>query len=241
MYYLKLIQQFWEFNQIAKLNTTAVALYFYLLKSANDNDSYDLIISDVALGNALGIARKTVIAAKEKLRNFGLIKYNSKNGMPCHYRLLLDFSMESSSVRRRDNENKDAVISYESRFQKLDVPKKLMPTDAFELISQVTNLEDEETIAETPQKRQNSKGLNHPSWDEFFEYVKTLDGYDTAADPNIKVKYDLWCHNNWKNTSGRPITSWKSTIKSILPYLKNSSKSGTISIQDIPHIKRPES
>ena len=63
MYYQELIQKFWESGPKAQLGTTAVAIYLYLLKLANDNNGYDVTVSDVAIGNILGLTRKTVKSA----------------------------------------------------------------------------------------------------------------------------------------------------------------------------------
>ena len=86
MYYLELIQRFWDFNKKAKVSPTEVLLYFYLLKIGYENERYDFKISDVELGKELGLTRKTIKSTKEKLKNLGLIQFQSKNGLPCHYR-----------------------------------------------------------------------------------------------------------------------------------------------------------
>ena len=49
MYYLELIQWFWDFNKTAKLVHRSI-LYFYLLKIGYENDRYDFKISDIELG-----------------------------------------------------------------------------------------------------------------------------------------------------------------------------------------------
>ena len=84
MYYLELIQRFWDFNKTAKISPTEALLYFYLLKMGYENDRYDFKISDVELGRELGLTRKTIKSTKEKLKNLGLIQFQSKNGLPCH-------------------------------------------------------------------------------------------------------------------------------------------------------------
>ena len=84
MYYLELIQRFWDFNKTAKISSTEISLYFYLLKMGYENDSYDFKISDIELGKELGLTRKTIKSTKGKLKNLGLIQFQSKNGLPCH-------------------------------------------------------------------------------------------------------------------------------------------------------------
>lgn len=60
VYYLELIQRFWEFGPKARLSTTATVVYLYLLKQASDNNGYDVVISDVMLSETLGLTRKTL-------------------------------------------------------------------------------------------------------------------------------------------------------------------------------------
>jgi hypothetical protein len=96
VYYLELIQKFWSFNQKARLNTTAVAMYLYLLKLANDNGGYEFSITDSTVADALSLTRKTVKPTKEKLRALGLLQFENKRGHPCSYRLLLDYAIPVS-------------------------------------------------------------------------------------------------------------------------------------------------
>jgi hypothetical protein len=88
---------------------------------------------------------------------------------------------------------------------------------------------------------QSLKNNKIPSLDEFIEYAKSLEGYEPELELSVNEKYEVWKNNCWKNTSNRPISNWKSTLKSTLPYLKNTSGENSFSLQDIPNIKRPES
>ena len=108
MYYLELIERFWDFNKKAKISPTEILLYFYLLKMGYENDRYDFKISDVELGRELGLTRKTIKSTKEKLKNLGLVQFQSKNGLPCHYRLLLNYSFEIESKKLCKTEGTNA-------------------------------------------------------------------------------------------------------------------------------------
>ena len=99
MYYLELIDRFWDFNHKARLGSSAISLYLYLLKLGKDNDSYKVVISDVALGNALGITRRTIRPKRDKLRELGLIEFESKSGFPCNYRILLNYSFDIRMIK----------------------------------------------------------------------------------------------------------------------------------------------
>ena len=89
-------------------------------------------------------------------------------------------------------------------------------------------------------KRKHFKS-NQPSWGEFIAYAQTLENYNSQLVFSIEEKYKSWKNNGWRNTSNLPITNWKSTLKSTLPYLLNLKENSSFSLQDIPNIKRPES
>jgi hypothetical protein len=91
----ELIERLWRFNENTRLGATAIVMYLYLLKLGEQNNSYVIKISDTVLSNILGIHRNTVKPFREKLKNFGLILYTTKNGFPCTYRILLNYSFES--------------------------------------------------------------------------------------------------------------------------------------------------
>ncbi|WBX96506.1 hypothetical protein [Chryseobacterium gambrini] len=101
MYYLELIQRFWDFNKIVKISPTEIALYLYLLKIGYEKDRYDFKISDVELARELGLTRVTIKASKDKLKNRGLIQFQTSNGLPCYYRfqaLFLDNRFQKSKL-----------------------------------------------------------------------------------------------------------------------------------------------
>lgn len=78
MYYQELIERLWRFNENTRLGATAIAMYLYLLKLGEQNNSYVIKISDIVLSNILGIHRNTVKPFREKLKNLGLIQYTTK-------------------------------------------------------------------------------------------------------------------------------------------------------------------
>lgn len=253
MYYLELIQRFWDFNKIAKVSPTEVLLYFYLLKIGYENDRYDFKISDVELGKELGLTRKTIKSTKEKLKNLGLIQFQSKNGLPCHYRLLLNYSFEiepEKSIRNEEStivekdQNREVLEIFESILSaqnSVEAIKEIEINDGVKPSSEIPKQQKQKLEQRQEQEQQNLKNSKIPSLDEFMEYAKSLESYEPKLELSISEKYEVWINNDWKNTSNRPISNWKSTLKSTLPYLRNKSEENSLSLQDIPKIKRPES
>lgn len=212
MYYLKLIQRFWDFNKIVKISPTEIALYFYLLKIGYDNDRYGFTISDMALGKELGLTRVTIKTTREKLKNSGLIQFQTGKGIPCTYRLLLNYSFEIQSEKPQDEEYISTEIMHTS-----------------------------EVLKVAPEiDHQNNENIQIPSLDELIEYAGILPGYESRLDKGISEKYEVWINKGWKNALDRPIRNWKATLKSTLPYLINSTQDHQASVPEIPSIRRPE-
>ena len=247
MYYLELIQRFWDFNKTAKSSPTEVLLYFYLLKIGYENNRYDFKISDVELGKLLGLTRKTIKSTKEKLKSIGLIQFQTINGLPCHYRLLLNYSLEIEHEESIKKE-KSTIVEKDQKREILEISESILSAqNSIEAIKEIEINSDVKASSESSQKQkleleqQNLKNSKIPSLDEFIEYAKSLEGYESELELSISEKYESWINNGWKNTSNRPISNWKSTLKSTLPYLINKSEKNSLSLQDIPNIKRPES
>ena len=202
MYYLELLQKFWDFNKNVLIGSNAIAMYLYLLKLGNDCNGYCIKVSDVEISKTLQITRKTVIPTKEKLRDLGLIQYETKNGIPCSYRLILNYNIHIQEPVKN---------------------KTISPNRKVGVTPVLGNFE------------------NNVTWDEFISYAQSLEGYESFMDNLIHEKYVSWTNSGWKNNYGRPITNWKSSLKSIFPYLVNQLDEIKPSLKSIPNIKYPNS
>ncbi|SHM78230.1 hypothetical protein SAMN05444360_11791 [Chryseobacterium carnipullorum] len=245
MHYLELMQRFWDFNQKTSIGTTGISMYLYLLKIGSDNDSCDFQISDVVISIELGVTRKTVKSTKEKLRNLGLIQYQTTSGLACKYRLIGDYPSQISSP---EMVSKEEIGKEESIQKTVESGVSLLTDRPVQNFSENTNdHEIESYLSQTIQSSQpqptNQKGNdeNIPSLEEFMTYAETLKIYEPELDSEIQSKYENWKKNGWKNSSDRPITNWKSSLKSTLPFMKGQTESHQLSLQSIPDIKRPKS
>jgi hypothetical protein len=245
MHYLELIQRFWEFNQKASIGTTGISMYLYLLKIGSDNDSCGFQISDVVISIELGVTRKTVKSTKEKLRNLGLIQYEAKSGLACKYRLIGDYPLQipNPEILRKEEIGKEESIQ-----KTVESGVSLLTDRSVQNFSENTNDQEIESyLSQTIQSSQpqptNQKGHdeNIPSLEEFMTYAETLKIYAPELDSEIQSKYENWKQNGWKSSSDRPITNWKSSLKSTLPFMKSQTESHQLSLQSIPYIKRPKS
>lgn len=233
MYYLELIERFWIFNEKAKPGSTAVAMYLYLLKTARGSDAYDFKVSDVILSKELGLTRPTVKLTKEKLRDLGLIRFQTKNGVSGSYRMILSYSLEAIAPEKI----KRSEIQMTPSFQEL---KDDLNLDVLNLGVKIPSSNIDQKINASSIQPAN-ENIKIPELEEFLAYARTLAAYQSELNELITDKYHSWKDSGWKNNSDRLITNWKSSLKSTLPFLKNAAHDDQLSIQTIPDIKRPKS
>jgi len=211
MNYTELTTKFWSINEKSPLGASAIALYFFLLEKCRQNDGKDFTISDNAIGQKLSLTRPTINALKSKLRNVGLIQYQTRNGVPSIYRIITDISFLESEPFKKMIES--PIIN--------DIQPKIL---------------EEKTIHTST--REN---INIPSLDEFMNFAKSLEIYDETMDFAIKSKYESWRDNGWVNGLGIPINKWQNNLKNTLPHLKTSKKKPSgLQPNNIPTIKRPK-
>lgn len=233
MYYLELIQRFWDFNKNTNPGATAIAMYLYLLKIGKDNQSYDFRISDVVLSKELGLTRKTIKFTKEKLQNLGLIQFQTKNGLAGSYRLILNYPLHIS-VPKKIHKIK---LPRESVFQEPEEGENPLQTNLpIHCLPEIGSTQNRNSSLQPS----NDINSDIPDLIEFMAYAQTLEAYESQLDLSIKEKYKIWAENGWRNTSNRPITSWKSSLRNIVPYMKNDAIDTSILIQSIPNIKHPK-
>ncbi|KFC20748.1 helix-turn-helix domain-containing protein [Chryseobacterium sp. FH1] len=233
MYYLELIERFWIFNHKTKPGSTAIAFYLYLLKTAKSSDTYVFKVSDAVLSRELRVTRQTVRKTKERLQELGLIQFQTRNGLSGTYRLILDYSLGNSSPETTKVSKDSALPSS----QKSDKDNKHSSTDV--LIDGQAGNRDDEIKAYSPESV--SDNIEIPQLPDFLNYAKTLAAYQPSLDVIIRNKYQTWKDNGWKNNSGRIITNWRSSLKSTLPFIKNTAHDNQLSLHTIPDIRRPKS
>lgn len=233
MNYTELISKFWSINEKSPLGASAIALYLFLLEEYRKNEERDFSISDNLISQKLSLTRPTIIAIKSKLRNIGLIQYQTKNGMPSIYRIISDFSfLQEPTIKQEPVKNNAGLKKLTEENIIKVVEKKPIDKIPVEIVEQPAVIE----TSSTPQPvREN---INIPTLEEFMDFAKTLEAYDESMDFAIKSKYESWVDAGWKNGIGYPIIKWENNLKNTLPHLKSTKRN--LSINKIPTIKRPK-
>jgi len=68
-----------------------------------------------------------------------------------------------------------------------------------------------------------------PEFKEFLNYA--LEKKPKVSQTDLKLKYDSWLTNDWKNGNDKKITNWKAALLNTLPYIKEGLNSD-LSIMD---------
>ena len=242
MNYSELIRQFWEHNEKEPLGAVAACIYLFLIEVWKKNGENDFNLSDTEICERLKITRPTIITLRQKLSNLGMIQYQSKNGLPGHYKIFSEYSPSLTAFERTET---DRGASTTKRSQKT-IPKKKETTEKSPQkreAAQNQNLPLGDT-PEIPVATTIPVSVNIPSLEEFTDYAKTLENYIPALDYLIEAKYNSWLENGWKNGYNKPITNWKSSIKNTIPFLQTELESQNSAAQKkiaLQTIKRPKS
>lgn len=75
----------------------------------------------------------------------------------------------------------------------------------------------------------NNKVNIIPEFEEFLNYA--LEKKPKVSQTDLKLKYDSWIANNWKNGNDKKITNWKTALLNTLPYIKEGLNTD-LSIQE---------
>lgn len=152
--------------------------------------------------------------------------YQNNGKMQTQYKRIA-YALNSDEVLiRQIIENYDLFLNDNTDFWSDSVIKRLeQREDKSAKARQSANKRWKDAKAMRPHNERNAKKkrkeikkeINIPTWVEFKEYAfskKSL--IDTQA---LKLKYDSWVENDWRDGNDNRIKNWKSKLLNTLPYL----------------------
>lgn len=80
----------------------------------------------------------------------------------------------------------------------------------------------------------------YPSIKQFMDFARTLKDYSEKLDDLLIQKFHKWEEAEWKNSLGRPILNWQSTLEKNMNILEFSNSSESSSVSNLPIIRRPK-
>ncbi|VXC44017.1 hypothetical protein [Chryseobacterium sp. 8AT] len=116
-----------------------------------------------------------------------------------------------------------------------DLPKATPKTD--EIMA--------DSIEELDQKLElkiilNNSHSKYPSLKQFMDFAKTLKDYSEKLDDLLIQKFHKWEEADWKNSLGRPILNWQSTLEKNMNTLEFSHSYKSSPLSNLPIIRRPK-
>jgi len=105
--------------------------------------------------------------------------------------------------------------------------------DEYQVVTnEVTNKQPTSNQQVTTNKNvKKEKNTHIPTFDEFKNHA--LSKKSNIDLEHLRMKYDAWIENGWKNGHGNKIKNWKGSLNNTIPYIKTLSSS--------THIQQPKS
>lgn len=146
----------------------------------------------------LFIDGSTIYKSMQKLELMDMIKIQSNN----------QFSIVTICKYNEYQQNDNYKVTSKEQPSNNQVTSKEQPSNTTNTLPNV-------------KKDNNVKQINIPDFEEFKIYA--LDKKSNICLENLKLKYDSWIENGWKNGNGKEIKNWKANLLNTLPYIKEKS------------------
>ncbi|MFN9371950.1 MAG: hypothetical protein ACK6D3_08715 [Planctomycetaceae bacterium] len=194
----------WCFENPDKINSNHTALYFFIIEHCNRLGWKERFGLPTTMSmDALGIKNyRTYSKAFDDLVEWGFIKLIEKSKN--------QWSATVIALVKNTKANTKAL-------SKATLKHSQKQSESIASIDKPINL------------LTNKPNNTIPEFTEFLNYA--LEKKPKVSQIDLKLKYDSWIANNWKNGNDKKITNWKTALLNTLPYIKDGLNS-TISIQD---------
>lgn len=200
MDYFKLTRDFWDFafENPEKIKPNHCALFLFIVEHCNRlgwKEKFGL--PTTMTKDAIGIrSYNTYIQTLNDLVDFGLI-------------ILIERSKNqySSNIVAISNNDKALEKALDKAFIKHDTKQSESTIQSIDSINKpITNKQN--TII--------------PLYNDFLNYA--IEQKPKVNKSLVKLKYDSWVVNDWKDGNGKPIKNWKSKLNNTLPFIAEQEK-----------------
>lgn len=211
MTYIDYIKNFWLQHNAYSLTVTETALYFYLLETNNlckwantFNRNNSKVLADLGISSL-----KTLSAARNRLKQVGLIDFKTKNGSPVVTYTLVKFTEVKAQV---DTEVRAQV--------KAQVDTELNKTK--------TKTNPNGLFAPAPAREEKPKRKKAEQVIPTLEQVKA---YFEGKMPDWERQAEIFFYHfdslGWKNTNGAKVERWDSRANLWIFEKLNKNANGT--------------
>ena len=213
MTYIDYIKNFWLQHNAYSLTVTETALYFYLLETNNlckwantFNRNNSKVLADLGISSL-----KTLSAARNRLKQVGLIDFKTKNGSPVVTYTLVKFTEVKAQV---DTEVRAQVkAQVDTELNKTKTKTKTNPNGLF---------------APAPAREEKPKRKKAEQVIPTLEQVKA---YFEGKMPDWERQAEIFFYHfdslGWKNTNGAKVERWDSRANLWIFEKLNKNGNGT--------------
>lgn len=219
----------WVFNNPDKVRPTHISLYIFLVNQNNRSMwvewfkcPYDLAMQGAAINS-----KNTYYKTLKELQEFGLIEYEKG---------INDFKapkikiISISRVPKNDTLTGNVSVPlseplFDNLSDNLSAPHTeplsvLLSKNTYKLITNNYKLINDNIhiwVSDFLKSNIGDKKNKIPTLDEFVNYAVEK---EPLIDKNaVKLKYEAWVENGWKNGNGAVIKNWKSNLNNTIPYI----------------------
>lgn len=198
----------WCFENPEKINPNHSAIYFFSIEHCNRlgwRNKFGFPTQMVM--DAIGIKKhQTYIKYFNDLVEWGFFDLIQKSQNQYSANIISLISAKPKSGKALDK----AIITHAAK--------------QIKSIGQSTGQSNSSIIKPLTNKPINNKPINNiPEFLEFKNFAFTH--RPNISESDLKLKYESWLANDWKNGNDKPIKNWKSTLLNTLPYIKDGNNS----------------
>lgn len=198
----------WSFENPEKISPNHAAIYFFAIEHCNR----------LGWRNKFGFPTQMVMDAIGIKKHQTYIKY---------FNDLVEWGF-FELVQKSINQYSANIISLISAKPKSG--KALDKAIITHAAKQIKSNGQSNSSIDKPYNNITNKPINTiPEFKEFLNYA--LEKKPKVSQIDLKLKYDSWLTNDWKNGNDKKITNWKAALLNTLPYIKEGLNSD-LSIMD---------
>ena len=188
---------------LKELGIEGYGIYFMLLEVLREQTDFRYPLSEIdLLADEFGTSEQKV---RVVICNYGLFEID-ENEMLFSLKLI---EFLQPYLKMKEQRSLAGKSSAEKR-------KQLTLNDRSTTVEQ-SKVNKVNKVKETKETTQST-----PEFEEFKNFAVT---HKSTIDLNaLKLKYNSWVENGWKNGNNKPIKNWKSTLLNTIPYIKERQK-----------------
>ena len=212
---------FWSDSFVSNLTEKEKLFYLYLLTNERTTQIGIYEITKRQISFDLGYSINTVSDLLKQFSKYGKIMYNDNT---CELAI-------KNWNKYNGNESKKVKVLIDKELAR--VKDKLLIEYLYSIDTVSIHNPQEEEEQEEEKELEGELKKTIPDYSEFLKYA--LEKHPNVDATLLKLKYDAWVENGWKDGHDNKIKKWKSKLLQTLPHL---TKQNTTPQQ--PQIKLPE-